>query len=418
MADITMKWKSWYGNENITINLPEMWDVEIIKTKSAQVMTDNEIRKVILSPTGCRPLSQEVKNKQTVCITIDDLTKPTEIYKTAPIVIEELLKGGVKRENIFFLVSLGTHRACTLPDLKKKLGDDIALNFRVYNHNPYQNNIYIGDTSRGTKLYINKFFMDADYKIAIGMLMPHNLAGFSGGGKIVLPGLSSIETIEENHRSTLRGLQGNIGCLEGNQVRADIDEAAEKAGLNFIINSLHGDTGETVKLFCGDPNETYRIAVNEAIDIYSCTPRYNNDIGIFNAFPRDNWFLLSLSSLDVWSTRDKDKEIVSPDGTIVIINNCSEGSGGEHGLHGKGMKHHVMRNEHGTFKDILINRELIFFSPNINMGIIKDYYKKNAILCRKWEEVIAILREKYINSAKVAVFPCGTLMMDKAVIKK
>jgi nickel-dependent lactate racemase len=246
--------------------------------------------------------------------------------------------------------------------------------------------------------------------------MPHNLAGFSGGGKIVMPGLGSIDAVEANHRGTLKGLSGRIGVLEGNQVRADIEEAAERAGLNFIVNSVHGEDGATVQVFAGDPRETYAEAVARAQQVYACDVVYGEDVGVFNAFPRDNWFLLSLSSMDVWSSREASRAIVRPGGTIVVINHCTEGAG-EHGLHTKGMKHYVMRDEHGTFRQILADRDLIVLSPNLHPGIVKDYYRKPVALCPTWPDVRTLLERKHGARATVSVFPCGTLQMDRAVLE-
>lgn len=417
MKEIEMLWKAWYGNEKLIINVPSYWNTEVVSLPEKKPISEEEIKKIICSPIGTLPLKEAVKGKKTVCIAIDDLTKPTEGYKLAPPIIDELISGGIKQSDIYFIMSLGTHRPLVLEDFRKKLGKDIVENFRIYNHNPYEkNNItYLGNTSRGTPVNINKLFLDADYKIGIGMLMPHNLAGFSGGGKIVFPGLASIDSVEENHRATLRGLQGKIGSLSGNQVREDIDEAAKMAGLNFIVNSTHNTQGETVDIFAGDLVLAYKEGASAAIKYYSCKLRYNNDIGIFNAFPRDNWFLLSLNSLNVWSTRDPDKAIVKPGGCMVVINNCSEGVG-EHGLMTKGMRHYVMRDKHGTFKGPLEGRRIIFFSPNINKINISDYYSKEVELYKKWDDVLAALKN-YESGAKAAIFTSGTLQMDSNVAK-
>ena len=412
---VSMWWKSNYGTEPLEIDLPEEWQVTRVGLNAPPPFSDAEIEEAIRNPIGCRPLREEVRDHRTVCIAVDDLTKPTEAYRSVPVIIDELLTGGIRGEDIYFVISTGTHRPGTLDDHRKKLGPDIAGRFRVYNHNPYQNNEYIGETRAGTKVYINALFLAADYKIGVGMLMPHNLAGFSGGGKIVMPGLASVDAVEVNHRSTLRGLAGRIGTLEGNMVREDIDEAAAKAGLDFIVNSVHGEDGRTVRVFAGKPRDAYAIAVREAQKVYACDVSYQNDIGIFNAFPRDTWFLLSLSSMDVWSTREPERAVVREGGTIVIINYCAEGAG-EHGLHTKGMKHYVKRDQHGTFREILAGRDLIFLSPNLHRGIIADYYDKEAALCATWSEVLSLLRKKHGGTARVSVFPCGTLQMDRVVL--
>ena len=412
---VSMFWKSYYGNEPLHLDLPNDWRVNRVGLDAPPPLSDQEIAAALDEPVGSGKLEKVVRGKRSVCIAVDDLTKPTEAWRIAPLLVAKLLKAGINKDTIYFVISLGTHRALTLGEFRKNLGHEIVENYRIYNHNPYQNNRYFGKTRNGTKLYINAFFLDADFRIGIGMLMPHNLAGFSGGGKIVLPGLAGIDTVEANHRSTLRGLQGRIGSLEGNQVRDDIERGAELAGLDFIVNSIHGEDGRTVGLYSGIAREAYPVAVRAAQQIYACNVPYQNDIGIFNAFPRDSWLLLSLSSLDVWSTRENRKAVVRPGGSIVIINHCSEGAG-EHGLHSKGMKHYVKRDEHRTFKEILRGRNLIFLSPNLNAGVIRDYYRKEVGLFHEWSKVLTEFRAFHGSGARVGVFPCGTLQMDRAVL--
>ena len=415
LRHVQMWWKASEGAEPLEIDFPDGWCIRRIGLNAPSPMSDEEIAAAIRHPVAGPPLAERVRGCKDVCIAVDDLTKPTEAWRTAPIVLEELQRGGIDPDDVFFVVSLGTHRALPLQDFRRKLGPTLPMRHRIYNHSPYQNVRSIGHTSRGLPIEVNSFFLDAGYRIAIGMLMPHNLAGFSGGGKMVMPGLASLNAVEANHRSTLKGLAGRIGVLEGNQVRADIDEAAARAGLNFIVNSVHGEDGATVKLFAGDPAETYRLAVAQAQQIYACDVTYGEDVGVFNAFPRDNWFLLSLSSLDVWSSRDDGRAIVRRGGTIVIVNHCTEGAG-EHGLHTKGMKHYVMRDEHGTFRQMLEARDLIVLSPNLHAGIVRDYYRKPVAVCSTWAEVRTLLERKHGASATVSVFPCGTLQMDRAVL--
>lgn len=410
-----MWWKSNYGRERLEIDFPDGWRVQRVGLNAPPSIGDEEIRAAVRQPIGGPALAELARGRKTVCIAVDDLTKPTQASRIAPIVVDELQRAGVRPDDVYFVISLGTHRALTLDDFRKKLGSDIVRRHRVYNHSPYQNNVAVGETSRGLPIEINAMFVNADFRVGIGMLMPHNLAGFSGGGKIVMPGLASLKAVEANHRSTLRGVAGKIGVLEGNAIRADIEEAAERAGLDFIINSVHGEDGETVAIFAGHPHTAFRHAVSEAQKVYACDVTYGEDVGVFNAFPRDNWFLLSLSSMDVWSSRDESRGIVRRGGTIVVVNHCSEGAG-EHGLHSKGMMHYVMRDEHGTFKDILQDRDLIFLSPNLHEGIVKDYYRKPVVLCHTWSEVRSVLERKHGAHATVSVFPCGTLQMDRAVL--
>lgn len=430
-------WKSYYGNESIDLELPNEWmgGLQFAYMADSEKVRDEEFEKAILNPIGSPKLSEIVKkcvgvrgkedtvnsepesneNERTACIAIDDLTRPTQTYKILPLIIEEIKKGGIKEENIIILFSLGTHRAVTREEMVRKVGEDILRRFRVYNHNPYQNCAFAGKTSYGTELQINRFFLEADIKVCIGMLAPHPYAGFTGGGKMVLPGLASIDNITTNHKPANEELQGRIGEVEGNSRRAEIDEVARIVGVNFIVNTITNSKGETAGIFAGDPIIAFNEASKKAKKIYATDVPRKLDIGIFNAFPKDNFFLMSLNALNIWNSREKEKEIVKEGGTIVIINACSDGCG-EHGLVGRGMKLHVRRDKHGTFKDILKGRRLIFYSPNINYGHIRDHYPPGVMLFNEWEGVVEELKKHHPNNPKIGVFPCASIQIDREII--
>ena len=324
--------------------------------------------------------------------------------------LKELKKSIKNDDQIFFLISTGTHRSLTHDDLVKKLGSSIVSKYRVYSHSAYQNNKFIGKTSMGTPLYVDKLFLESDLKIGIGTLMPHPYAGFSGGGKIVMPGLAGIESIDKNHKPVNSALQGTIGDVNGNSRRSDIEEAATMAGLNFIINTVSNSFGKTVAVFSGHPKHAFKVAAKKALSVYATDFSYGYDVGIFNAFPRDTWFLLSLNSLNIWSSRNPDREIVRKGGTIVIINASSEVMV-EHGLVGKGMKHHVKRHKHGTFKGPLEGRNIIFFAPNINQNSIYDHYSEDVKVFTKWNDVINELHSKHKTKTNVGIFPSSSLQL-------
>ena len=408
---IEVPWKSWYGNEPLDIDFPSNWNISVAAMNDAEEISDEEIHKAVLSPIASPRLSELTRGKGSVCIAVDDLTKPTEAFRVLHFVIDELREGGMKDDDIYILMSTGTHRPLTREDMVKKLGKEIVERFRVYNHNAYQNNVLIGKTSFGTPVEIDRLFLEADLKIGIGTLMPHPYAGFSGGGKIVMPGLASIDTVDVNHKPVNLSLQGKIGQVAGNSRREDIEEAAGMAGLHFIVNTLSNSLGKTCAVFAGSPKEVFAEAARNALKVYSTNVPYGVDVGVFNTFPRDTWFLLSLNALNVWASRDPDKEIVKRGGSIVIINACPEGLG-DHGLVGKGMRQHVRRDKHGTFKGPLEGRKLLFFSPNVNPSCVRDHYPEDVILFNKWEDVIAELKGRHGSGTKVVIFPCASLQMD------
>ena len=412
---IQVPWKSWYGNELLNIELPTDWKITVAAMQDAENISDAAIEKGILKPIASPPLSEIAKGRKTACIAVDDLTKPTEAFRILPYVIGELRRGGIRDDAIWIITSVGTHRPLTREDMIKKMGKEIVENFRIYNHNAYQNNVQLGKTSYGTPVEIDRIFVEADLKIGIGTLMPHPYAGFSGGGKVVMPGLASIDSVDINHKPVNVSLQGKIGQVAGNSRREDIEEAARMAGLDFIVNTLSNSAGRTCAIFAGSTEDAFAEAAKQALKVYSTEVPYGMDVGVFNVFPRDTWFLLSLNALNVWASRDPDKEIVRKNGTIVIINACPEGLG-EHGLVGKGMRQHVRRDKHGTFKGPLEGRKLIFFSPNVHPSYVKDHYPEGVLLFHKWDDVVSDLSNDYGTGTKAVVFPCASLQIDKNVI--
>jgi nickel-dependent lactate racemase len=410
-VNIKLLWKIWYGKVPLSLSLPNIWEVEVLRMRDCRVISDSEIWERICNPIQSPPLRDLVRGKRRVCIAIDDLNRPTETYRLLPPIIKELYEGGIKEKDIFFVVSLGTHRPLTRQDLIKKVGEDIVKRFKIYNHSCYENLSYVGKTSFGTPLYINKFFMEADFKLGIGMLSPHPYAGFSGGGKIVLPGLAGIETITINHSPVKDALPARVGQLEGNTRRTEIDEAAKEAGLDFLINTVSNSRGETAGVFAGELKATFTKAAEFAKLVYATPLKYKRDIGIFNSFPKDTEFLQALNALNVWSTRDEERALVRKGGTIVIITAASEGCG-YHGLGDRGMRGYVRRDKHGSFKELLDGRKLIFFSPNLNWRDVEDHYPESVALFNEWGDLIKELERSYGVGAKVTIYPCAPLQLE------
>ena len=252
-------------------------------------------------------------------------------------------------------------------------------------------------------------------KIIVGSVIPHPYAGFGGGAKLILPGLAGIDTIEQNHKLAYAGKSGTIGIVEGNARRAEMENAASMVGIDFSVNTISNPKGQTAGVFAGGLIESHREAVKYAQKVYATDVQYNLDVGVFNAFPKDNGIIQSFNALNVWSTRDKNKQIVKPGGTIIICSSCPDGVG-YHGLTDRGMRLYVRRDKHGSFKHILADRKFIFFSPTLIPRDLHDFLPKTALLFRKWSHVIEELKKTYPTKIDVGVFPCGPLQIDKHAI--
>ncbi|MCX8192156.1 MAG: nickel-dependent lactate racemase, partial [Nitrososphaerales archaeon] len=165
---------AWYGDYEINIELPEEWEVHMCRMMGhdAPRLTDEQIYERLMKPIKSEPLHELARNKKECVIIVDDLTRPTKAYQLIPHILKELHDGGMKDENIRFVMAIGAHHWMRLDDIKKKLGDEIPERYKVFNHNVFENHVFLGKTSYGTPVYINKEVMKCDLKIGVGCILP------------------------------------------------------------------------------------------------------------------------------------------------------------------------------------------------------------------------------------------------------
>jgi nickel-dependent lactate racemase len=324
--------------------------------------------------------------------------------------LKELNDAGIPNESIIVLVSLGTHHPLDRHDLLKKVGPEVLRSVRVYNHNPYLNLKEVGTTSFGTLVLINAMFANADFKVSIGLVAPHSYAGFSSGGKIVLPGLASWQTVLANHAPASKVLSGAVGQIEGNSRRAEIDEAASLAGLDFSINVVSNEAGETAEVYAGEVAQAWKAAASAARKAYRTVVPAGADVGIFNAFPKDTELLQALNSLTPWNPTAGRQDVVRDGGTIVVITAASEGHGWL-GLINPGGPLHQRRDKNAIYRAMLNGRALYFLSPNLSQADLQDHYPPEVKVMPDWESLRAVLQARHPEKATVAFFPCGPLQI-------
>lgn len=311
---------AWYGDYEISIELPDNWEVNVFKMKGhdAPRLTEDQISKKLSKPINSEPLHELAKNKKECVIIVDDLTRPTKAYQLIPHVLKELHEGGIKDENIRFVMAIGAHHLMRLDDIKKKLGDEIPEKYNVFNHNVFENHVFLGKTSNGTPIYINKEVMRCDLKIGIGSIIPHLSFGYGGGGKIILPGVSSIETITYNHIQIKKGI--GVGCIEENLRRLDAEEAARMAGLDFVVNALVNPNRDCCELVCGDPIAAHREGVKIAKKHY-ITETVEADIVIVNGYPMEN---------EAYKVFDIANRSLKEGGDLIVMIHTPEGQRGHY----------------------------------------------------------------------------------------
>jgi nickel-dependent lactate racemase len=396
---------AWHGAGKLRLAIPERWRVEICNMAGHDRprLKSREIKKAIREPIGMAPLREHACGKREVVILFDDMTRVTRVAEIVPHVVAELAAAGITDGQIRFIAASGCHGAMDRGDFVKKLGEDVLRRFPVYNHSPFDNCVYAGTTGRGVKLYINAEFMKCDLKIGIGSIVPHIMAGFGGGGKIVLPGVASYETVLALHvsRTASGGLEykdaiTGMGAVRDNPRRRDIDEAVEMVGLDMKIDAIVNGRGETAGIFAGKPAPEYAVALEAAQKHYLTPQAKNCDIVIANTFAKANEAVSGL--LVAFPSVSKNG------GDVVLIANAPEGQ----------MTHYLM----GPFgNDIGGKLQLRMKVPeNVKRLIIYNEYPELAsrsylentekvIMMHDWANVLKLLKESHGPGRKVAVYP-------------
>jgi len=194
----------WFSPRDIEYRLPENWQVTVhnIAGYNRPTIEPGDIKKAIMNPMGMPPLREYARGKAEVAILFDDMTRSTKAFEIIPFILDELTLAGIEDHQIRFIAAVANHQAMDRISLSKKLGDDVLTRFPVYNHCPFMNCTYVGTTSYGTAASVNSEFMNCDLKIGIGQVLPHVSYGFSGGAKIVMPGVASYDTVTAHHSQT------------------------------------------------------------------------------------------------------------------------------------------------------------------------------------------------------------------------
>lgn len=306
---------SLYGNQPIPIEIPDDWDVDISTFKGAQApsMSVNAIRELFRGPNSKINIASDAKGCKDAIIIFDDITRPTPIEPIAKVIIEELEEAGVPRNKIRFMAATGSHRAMSGEEYVRKLGNDIVDEFRIYSHNPFFNNINVGMFDYGIPIELNADCVKADYKVGIGTIFPHPQTGFGGGGKLILPGIASLETIRRFHQLSAGRLKLDT---ESRQITI---KAAELLGLNCKVDALLNGNGEIAQLFVGDVKNNIEQNYAQILDFYETKRLKPVDVLIAN-----NYFKPTEASLAVCDP--KFYSMLKEQGTLIVAANSPNGA--------------------------------------------------------------------------------------------
>lgn len=245
------------------------------------------IKQALENPISTRNLINMIQPTDKVVIIVDDFTRPTPVAAILPPVLEQIHQAGVPVDNVVILIATGTHRAMTPAELVDRLGKTVCEHYKVINHD-YQAGPFmdLGHTESGIPVEVNQQVTRADFKIAIGNVVPHTSAGWGGGSKIILPGICSARTTEMMHiracmNQSLLDVPGNLKP----PTRSEMDDIAAKVGLDFIINTVLDSEGNLLAAYAGDFIEAHQAACLLAEKVQIIPIPAQADILIVSATP-------------------------------------------------------------------------------------------------------------------------------------
>jgi len=322
-----MKGRGYFNGEGLTFDLPDDWNLlAMAEPREVDAVQDieAEVKRALDNPIGMEPLSKIVpnlENKKTVILS-EDQTRPTKVGSIALPLMNELNRLGIPDEDIQVIIARGTHRHPTDDEIKDKLGDEVLKRVKVSVHDAddQDNLVLVGTTSRGTPCWANRLVAEAGLKIGIGTCNPHYFAGYGGGPKMVLPGISGRETVKKNH--VLLGEPNSTqGIREGNPVWEDMLEAARIVGLDMKIDTVLNSQTEVYQVFAGDVEAEQEEAVEALLGIYGVTVPKMADITITSGYPLEIDLIQSGKAILLADA------VTRSGGTIVLISACSDGAG-------------------------------------------------------------------------------------------
>jgi nickel-dependent lactate racemase len=316
-----------YGRDHLTLSLCDEWQIELLAPRKVSALPDpvGAVNQALETPLGERHLS-DLTGVRTVAIAINDKTRPVPHRVLLPPLLRRLEGLGLSPEDITLLVATGGHAPMSPDEFDKIVPIDILERYPVLSHDagdPAQL-AYLGVTRRGTPVWINRRFVQADLRIVVGNIEPHQFMGFSGGVKSAAIGLAGVETINYNH-AMMTASRARLGRFDDNPPRQDVEEIGRSIEIHFVLNAILNEAKEIVSVVAGEPGlvmeqgiplvrKLYQIQVSAPFDLIIASPGgHPKDINLYQSQKA-----LAHASL-----------VTRQGGAIVLVAACPEGTGSQ-----------------------------------------------------------------------------------------
>lgn len=321
-----------YGKGTVSFRLPEEEILYELQGKNYPALADlpKSYRHALDHPIDSPPLREIVKPGEKVVVTVSDITRGWQRNdQVLPVLIETLNEAGIPDSNITILIVVGAHRLNTESEFAELCGKEICHRIRVLNHDCWdsKNMAYLGKTSRGTEVSVNRLAVEADRLILTGGVIYHYMAGYGGGRKSILPGLSSVKTIRQNHLWAMGPTLGSgsnpraeSGRTRGNPVHEDMMEIAGFVQPDFIVNTVPNLDGQIAAVFAGNWVSAWLDSVTLVNEIFGVEIQEEADIVIATAggYPKD------INLYQTGKTMDNAYYAMKKGGVAIILSECPD----------------------------------------------------------------------------------------------
>jgi lactate racemase len=413
-----MKTTLLYGNDGLGLNLPN--NAFLVEPKNLPGLENDKdaVMNALKNPIGTAPLKEMVKSTDTVAIVISDITRPTPNHKLVPWLIEEL--NHVPHENFVIINGTGTHRDQTREEFVQMLGEWVVNNIRIINNHCHDKEtlVNLGESKFGCDVYLNKDYVEADFRIVTGFIEPHFFAGFSGGPKGIMPGIAGIETIMTFHNARMIGdPRATWGNMEDNPVQDMTREINRMCKPDFMLNVTLNREKEITSVFAGELYEAHDrgCAFAKEHAMIRCDERFDVVITSNSGYPLDQNLYQAVKGMSAAH------KIVKKGGAIIIASECSDGLPS----HGNYSKIFEMANSPQELLDMINNPEFKMFDQwqvqkQAVIQVWADVYVYSKLTeeqvtgamlksTQNIEQTLEELKSHFGENMSVAVMPLGPL---------
>ena len=316
-----------YGRGHLRAEIPERYLASVVMSRRMRPVAnpEAELDKALVAPIASPSLEELARGKKRPIIIISDSTRPTPSGMIVEAALRSLCRAGIPEKSVRLVVATGLHRPCTEEEMMERLGRGLLNRLEVLNHDARDDSslVNLGRTSRGTPLWLNEAVHESDLVIGDGYIEPHFFAGYTGGGKNILPGVSGLETIKANHGAAMIDHpQARAGVLDGNPIYEDIVEGARRGGLDFSINVTLDPQKRISGIFAGEFEEAHR-AGSEFLDghVKVETPEADIVVTTNGGYPLDRDLYQAVKGMTVA------EGIAREGGVAIVASECMDGVG-------------------------------------------------------------------------------------------